>query len=44
MPDAFHTDYPAPRALSTAEIPEVVRDCRLATINAIRAGVFSFSW
>lgn len=38
MPDASHADYPAPRALSTAEIPEVVEDYRLAAINAIRAG------
>ena len=44
MPDASHADYPAPRALSTAEIPEVVEDYRLAAIIAICAGVFSFSW
>ena len=44
MPDASHVEYPPPRALSMAEILEVVEDYRLAAINAICAGMFSFFW
>lgn len=38
MPDASHAEYPSPRALSTAEILEVVEDYRRAALNAISAG------
>ncbi|KAK2974964.1 hypothetical protein RJ640_009123 [Escallonia rubra] len=38
MPDGTHGLYPAPRALPTHEISEVVEDYRLAALNAIAAG------
>ncbi|GAB4853728.1 12-oxophytodienoate reductase 3 [Ancistrocladus abbreviatus] len=38
MPDASHAEYPAPRALLSSEIQEVVEHYRQAACNAIRAG------
>uniref|UniRef100_A0A6M2EE46 NADH:flavin oxidoreductase/NADH oxidase N-terminal domain-containing protein n=1 Tax=Populus davidiana TaxID=266767 RepID=A0A6M2EE46_9ROSI len=38
MPDGTYGTYPAPRALETSEILEVVEHYRQAALNAIRAG------
>ncbi|KAJ6355678.1 hypothetical protein OIU77_006123 [Salix suchowensis] len=38
MPDGTYGIYPAPRALKTSEILEVVEHYRQASLNAIRAG------
>ncbi|CAJ1940495.1 unnamed protein product [Sphenostylis stenocarpa] len=38
MPDGSPSVFPEPRALTTAEISEVVQDYRQSAINAIRAG------
>ncbi|RVW44101.1 12-oxophytodienoate reductase 3 [Vitis vinifera] len=39
MPDGSYGKYPAPRALKTSEIPEVVEHYRQAALNAIAAGL-----
>ncbi|KAJ6295758.1 hypothetical protein OIU78_023735 [Salix suchowensis] len=39
MPDGTYGIYPAPRALKTSEILEVVEHYRQASLNAIRAAV-----
>ncbi|RVX05397.1 12-oxophytodienoate reductase 3 [Vitis vinifera] len=39
MPDGSHGKYPAPRALKTSEIPEVVEHYRQSALNAIAAGL-----
>ena len=38
MPDGTYGTYPAPRALGTSEILEVVEHYSQAALNAIRAG------
>lgn len=43
MPDGSYGKYPAPRALKTSEIPEVVEHYRQSALNAIAAGQFNLN-
>jgi len=42
MPDGTYGIYPAPRALKTSEILELVEHYSQAALNAIRAGQYKY--
>jgi 2,4-dienoyl-CoA reductase-like NADH-dependent reductase (Old Yellow Enzyme family) len=44
MPDGTYGIYPAPRALKTSEILELVEHYSQAALNAIRAGQYNVSF